>query len=301
MFSGVFRNRLSKAKWQFKAPHRGHCQSLECTTRNYLRTPLNSYVPRGMTETTESAGLDGRAASSCAISPVPTLKLHQAKFRSQHRITPPRQRSKSYSYIFHTRGSFHQGHIQGWQLRIKCLKRKPDHMSIRCGCSRQSGRTRLSPRPQRRAGAAPWPEQHSCVTGQKGHCPATPGYSRASFHIGMQNQTRSQDVLMGREGLRRSDSHFFLFFPLECCITETPHELNRLSVFPHTPLTLHCPCIILSVTTSVSGFYSLLPITTWNEPVNFVMHPDQHFSEIRKNEDTHIAETFRTKVILLPR
>lgn len=150
MFSGVFRNRLSKAKWQFKAPHRGHCQSLECTTRNYLRTPLNSYVPRGMTETTESAGLDGRAASSCAISPVPTLKLHQAKFRSQHRITPPRQRSKSYSYIFHTRGSFHQGHIQGWQLRIKCLKRKPDHMSIRCGCSRHSGRTRLSP-----AAAAP--------------------------------------------------------------------------------------------------------------------------------------------------
>lgn len=133
-----------------------------------------------------------------------------------------------------------------------------------------------------------------------GHCAATPGCSGASLHIGMQNQTHS-GCADRPQRLEKKRVPFFSFFPLECCITEPPHELNRLSAFPHTLLTLDCPCIILSVTISFSGFYPLLPITTWNEPVNFVMHPDQHFSEIRKNEDTHITETFRTKVILLPR
>lgn len=67
--------------------------------------------------------------SPCANNPVPTLELHQARFSSQYHICPPHHRSQSYSYIFNTRGSFHQVHIQGWQLRIKCLKIKPDHMS----------------------------------------------------------------------------------------------------------------------------------------------------------------------------
>lgn len=85
-------------------------------------------MPTAITENIKSAGLDKQAVSSCAINLVPTFKLHQSKFSSQHHINPPHHRSNSYSYIFHTRGSFHQAHVKGWQLRIKRLKIKTDSM-----------------------------------------------------------------------------------------------------------------------------------------------------------------------------
>lgn len=85
-------------------------------------------MPTLIIETLETAGGDEPAVAHCAINPVPTLELHQARFNSQHHTRPPHHRSKSYSYIFNTRGSFHQVHIQGWQLRIKCLEIKPYHM-----------------------------------------------------------------------------------------------------------------------------------------------------------------------------
>lgn len=86
-------------------------------------------MPTLIIETRESAGWDEPAVSPYATNLVPTLEVHQARFNSQHHIRLPHHRSKSYSYIFHTRGSFHQAHIQGWQLGIKCLKIKPDRMS----------------------------------------------------------------------------------------------------------------------------------------------------------------------------
>lgn len=78
-------------------------------------------MPMAITESIKSPRIDKMVVSSCAINPVPILKLHQSKFN------PPHHRSKCYSYIFHTRGSFHQVHIQGWQFRVKHLKAEPDH------------------------------------------------------------------------------------------------------------------------------------------------------------------------------
>lgn len=83
--------RYSKQSGSLKHPTEGITEAWNTRLEMISRTPLNSYVPRAMTETIKSAGLDKRAVSSCAISPVPTLKLHQAKFRSQHCINPPRQ------------------------------------------------------------------------------------------------------------------------------------------------------------------------------------------------------------------
>lgn len=152
MFSGVLRKQRTCYSKQSDSLN----QATECITAArderleiILWTLLNSYMPTAITENIRSAGLDRKAVSSCAINPVPILKLHQSKFSSQQCINPPHHRSKSYSYIFHARGSFHQAHIQGWQLRIKCLKIKTDHMSYN-----KVFKTNLQRAPERTAGSS---------------------------------------------------------------------------------------------------------------------------------------------------
>lgn len=152
MFSGVF----GKQRTCYSKQSDSLNQPTECITaaRNVrleiiLRILLNLYMPTVITENIRSAGLDKTTVSSCAINPAPTPKLHQSKFISQHRINPPHHRNNSYSYIFHTRGSFHQAHVQGWQLRIKCLKIKTDHVS-----HNNILKTKLQRAPERTAGSS---------------------------------------------------------------------------------------------------------------------------------------------------